>query len=140
MEQWLKENKADLRHLCAVSTDNATAFAERESTLFVETSALELMNVENALTEVLSQIYHVVSRKALDAADDAAALPKGQTINTGSKDGRVNCEQSQLLLFLRSPVLHSKKKSCPFLVGKQISVLFNTSWDVQYLSSTVFQL
>ncbi|KAG4383779.1 hypothetical protein AAZX31_13G136400 [Glycine max] len=101
MERWLKElrdhtdanivvmlvgNKADLRHLRAVSTEEATAFAEREKTFFMETSALESMNVENAFTEVLTQIYHVVSKKALEIGDDPAALPKGQTINVGSRD------------------------------------------------------
>ncbi|ESQ31845.1 hypothetical protein EUTSA_v10005376mg [Eutrema salsugineum] len=101
VERWLKElrdhtdsnivimfvgNKADLRHLRAVSTEDAKAFAERENTFFMETSALESLNVENAFTEVLSQIYRVVSRKALDLGDDPTALPKGQTINVGSKD------------------------------------------------------
>ncbi|KAH9748896.1 ras-related protein RABA1f [Citrus sinensis] len=101
VERWLKElrdhtdsnivimlvgNKADLRHLRAVSTEDATAFAERENTFFMETSALESMNVENAFTEVLTQIYRVVSRKALEIGDDPAALPKGQTINVGTKD------------------------------------------------------
>ncbi|GMY31938.1 ras-related protein RABA1f-like [Fagus crenata] len=101
VERWLKElrdhtdsnivimivgNKADLRHLRAVSTEDATAFAEREHTYFMETSALESLNVENAFTEVLAQIYRVVSRKALDIGDDPAALPKGQNINIGSKD------------------------------------------------------
>ncbi|KAG2717458.1 hypothetical protein I3843_03G177400 [Carya illinoinensis] len=101
VERWLKElrdhtdsnivimlvgNKADLRHLRAVSTEDATAFAERENTFFMETSALESLNVENAFTEVLTQIYHVVSRKALNTGDDPTALPKGQTINVGAKD------------------------------------------------------
>ncbi|KAI4333892.1 hypothetical protein L6164_018646 [Bauhinia variegata] len=79
-------NKADLRHLRAVSTDDAKSFAERENTFFMETSALESLNVDNAFTEVLTQIYHVVSRKALEIGDDPAALPKGQTINVGGKD------------------------------------------------------
>ncbi|KAJ6758003.1 RAS-RELATED PROTEIN RAB11B [Salix koriyanagi] len=79
-------NKADLRHLRAVSTEDATAFAEKESTFFMETSALESLNVENAFTEVLTQIYRVVSRKALDVGDDPAALPKGQTINVSKDD------------------------------------------------------
>lgn len=101
VERWLKElrdhtdsnivimlvgNKADLRHLRAVSIEDATSFAERENTFFMETSALESMNVENAFTEVLTQIYRVVSKKALEIGDDPAALPKGQTINVGSKD------------------------------------------------------
>ncbi|KAA3486698.1 ras-related protein RABA1f [Gossypium australe] len=82
----LVDNMADLRHLCAVSTDDAKAFAERENTFFMETSALESMNAENAFTEVLTQIHHVVSRKALEVGDDPSALPKGRTINVGSKD------------------------------------------------------
>ncbi|CAL5411335.1 unnamed protein product [Camellia sinensis] len=102
VERWLKElrgntdpnivimlvgNKADLRHLRAVSTEDANAFAERENSFFMETSALESLNVENAFTEVLTQIYRVVSKKALDIGDDpTSALPKGQTINIGSKD------------------------------------------------------
>ncbi|KAL6202126.1 hypothetical protein ACLB2K_025837 [Fragaria x ananassa] len=101
VERWLKElrdhtdsnivimlvgNKADLRHLRAVSVEDAKAFAERENTFFMETSALESMNVENAFSEVLTQIYEVVSRKALEVGDDPAAVPKGQTINVGGKD------------------------------------------------------
>lgn len=101
MERWLKElrdhtdahivvmlvgNKADLRHLRAVSTEDATSFSERENTYFMETSALESLNVESAFTEVLTQIYRVVSKKALEIGDDPAALPKGQTINVGSRD------------------------------------------------------
>ncbi|XP_039013659.1 ras-related protein RABA1f-like [Hibiscus syriacus] len=101
VQRWLKElrdhtdasivimlvgNKADLRHLFAVSTDDAKDFAEREKTYFMETSALESTNVEDAFTEVLAQIYRVVSRKALEAEVDHTVLPKGQTINVGSRD------------------------------------------------------
>lgn len=101
VERWMKElrdhtdsnivimlvgNKADLRHLRAVKTDDAKAFAEQESNFFMETSALESLNVEDAFTEVLTQIYRVVSRKALDMAEDPTVLPKGQTINVGGKD------------------------------------------------------
>lgn len=112
VERWLNElrghtdsnivimlvgNKADLRHLRAVSTEDARSFAERESIFFMETSALESLNVENAFTDVLSQIYRIVSRKALDTGDDPTMLPKGQTINVGSRDdssaaaGRAGC-------------------------------------------------
>ncbi|XP_010540472.1 PREDICTED: ras-related protein RABA1i [Tarenaya hassleriana] len=102
VERWLKElrdhtdanivimlvgNKADLRHLRAISTEEAKSFAERENTFFMETSALEAVNVDNAFTEVLTQIYRVVSKKALEAGDDpTTALPKGQMINVGSRD------------------------------------------------------
>ncbi|URE26491.1 ras-related protein [Musa troglodytarum] len=101
VERWLKElrdhtdsnivimlvgNKADLRHLRAVTVDDAKAFAERESTFVMETSALESMNVDDAFNEVLTQIYRVTSRKALDAGDDPETLPKGQTIDIGTND------------------------------------------------------
>ncbi|XP_049361231.1 ras-related protein RABA1f-like [Solanum verrucosum] len=79
-------NKADLRHLRAVPTGESSGFAERENTFFMETSALEALNVENAFTEVLTQIYRVVSRKALDIGDDPTSVPRGQTINIGKDD------------------------------------------------------
>lgn len=97
VERWLKElrdhtehnivvmlvgNKSDLRHLRAVSTEDAQTFAEREGLYFIETSALESTNVENAFKQVLTQIYRIVSKKALDVSEDnAAAPPQGQTIN-----------------------------------------------------------
>ncbi|KAJ8494086.1 hypothetical protein OPV22_015807 [Ensete ventricosum] len=99
VERWMKElrdhtdssivimlvgNKADLRHLRAVTVEDAKGFAERENAFFMETSALESTNVDSAFTEVLTQIYRVTSRKTLDAGDDdPTTLPKGQTINIG---------------------------------------------------------
>ncbi|KAJ9537936.1 hypothetical protein OSB04_030669 [Centaurea solstitialis] len=65
-------NKADLHHIRTVSTEDAKTFAEKENMYFMETSALEVLNVENSFAEVLTQIYHVVNRKALirTIADD----------------------------------------------------------------------
>ncbi|CAB4273173.1 unnamed protein product [Prunus armeniaca] len=77
-------NKSDLRHLVAVSKEDGKSFAERESLYFMETSALEATNVESAFTEVLTQIYRVVSKRAVEAGNNgsATAVPsKGQTIN-----------------------------------------------------------
>ncbi|KAJ8532185.1 hypothetical protein K7X08_012108 [Anisodus acutangulus] len=77
-------NKSDLRHLVAVSTDEANSLAEREALYFMETSALEATNVENAFTEALTQIYRTVSKKAVEAGVEGAttsAPPKGQTIS-----------------------------------------------------------
>lgn len=100
VERWLKElkdhtdsnivvmlvgNKSDLRHLRAVSTDDGQSFSEREGLFFMETSALESTNVENAFKQILTQIYRVVSKKALDVGEDLSAGPgKGQTIPVGS--------------------------------------------------------
>lgn len=48
-------NKSDLRHLVAVSTEDGKSFAERESLYFMETSALEATNVENAFVKLLRE-------------------------------------------------------------------------------------
>lgn len=102
VERWLKElrdhtdpnivvmligNKADLRHLVAVQTEDGKTFAENESLYFMETSALEATNVENAFTEVLTQIYRIVSKKAMDAGEDAngSTVPAGEKIDIGKE-------------------------------------------------------
>ncbi|KAM1601426.1 hypothetical protein ACFXTN_023750 [Malus domestica] len=90
-------NKSDLRHLVAVSKEDGKSFAERESLYFMETSALEATNVESAFTQVLTQIYRVVSKRAVEAGNNgsASAVPsKGQTINVkddGSVFKRIGC-------------------------------------------------
>ncbi|KAK6934130.1 Small GTPase [Dillenia turbinata] len=99
VERWLRElrnhtdpnivvmligNKSDLRHLVAVSTEDGRAYAEKESLYFMETSALEATNVDKAFAEVLTQIYRIVSKKAMESGDDgaASAVPgKGESIN-----------------------------------------------------------
>ncbi|RWW31578.1 hypothetical protein GW17_00003795, partial [Ensete ventricosum] len=56
-------NKSDLRHLVAVPTEDGKAYAERESIYFMETSALEATNVDNAFAEVLTQISELSARE-----------------------------------------------------------------------------
>nr|GLL33761.1 serine/threonine-protein phosphatase PP1 isozyme 2-like [Ipomoea trifida] len=70
-------NKSDLNHLRAVSEQDGQALAEKEGLSFLETSALEALNVEKAFQTILSEIYHIVSKKALAAQEAAAntALP-----------------------------------------------------------------
>ncbi|GAB2214899.1 hypothetical protein Droror1_Dr00019266 [Drosera rotundifolia] len=76
-------NKSDLRHLVSIQTEEARSFAENQSLFFMETSALEATNVEQAFTEVLAQIHKIVSKKAVEAGDGAAsAVPsRGESIN-----------------------------------------------------------
>ena len=77
-------NKSDLRHLVAVPTEEGKSYAEKESLYFMETSALEAINVENAFAEVLTQIYHAVSKKQMEGGEngDATSVPaKGDKIN-----------------------------------------------------------
>ncbi|WCJ20448.1 hypothetical protein M5689_002677 [Euphorbia peplus] len=77
-------NKSDLNHLRSVAEDDGRSLAEREGLSFLETSALEATNVEKAFQTILTEIYHIISKKAL-AAQEAAAnsqLPgQGTTIN-----------------------------------------------------------
>ncbi|CAH8554820.1 unnamed protein product [Schistosoma turkestanicum] len=54
-------NKSDLRHLRNVSKEEAKNFAERNGLCFIETSALDSANVENAFNTVLQTIYTIVS-------------------------------------------------------------------------------
>ncbi|KAG2784726.1 hypothetical protein JG687_00008953 [Phytophthora cactorum] len=96
VERWLKElrdhadantvimlvgNKSDLRHLRAVSTEEAMAFAEKNSLAFIETSALEATGVDTAFQRILTEIYKLMSRKTIQAEENAtASLPTGNSI------------------------------------------------------------
>ncbi|KAJ0979573.1 hypothetical protein J5N97_015047 [Dioscorea zingiberensis] len=76
-------NKSDLNHLRSVQEDDAQAFAEKEGLSFLETSALGSQNIEKAFQTILTEIYHIVSKKALAAQEAAATAPpiQGTTIN-----------------------------------------------------------
>ena len=74
-------NKSDLGTLRAVPTEDAKEFAERESLYFMETSALEATNVENAFTTALTEIYRTVSKKNLVANDDASSGGNSSLLN-----------------------------------------------------------
>eukprot|EP00048_Salpingoeca_helianthica_P014547 m.222245 g.222245 ORF g.222245 m.222245 type:complete len:213 (-) comp15984_c0_seq1:93-731(-) len=91
VDRWLKElrdhadnnivimlvgNKSDLRHLRAVPTDEAKAFAEKNNLAFIETSALDATHVEDAFTTILTDIYRIVSQKQLDPSP-APPQPSG---------------------------------------------------------------
>lgn len=115
VERWLKElrthadpsievmlvgNKSDLKHLQAVLTEDAKAFAEKEKLAFIETSALDSTNVDVAFETILIQIYKIVTRKNLEGADGGGApKPAGgqaQTISLGeqgkgAKEGSKKC-------------------------------------------------
>ena len=95
VERWLKElrdhadsnivimlvgNKSDLRHLRSVQTEDAKAFCEKEGLSFIETSALEATNVEEAFQIILTEIYHILSKKALTSDEGVAAPTSGTSI------------------------------------------------------------
>lgn len=77
----LAGNKADLNHLRAVQEQEGRGLAEKEGLSFLETSALEAVNVERAFQTILLDIYQIISRKALAAQEAAASVPShGTTI------------------------------------------------------------
>ncbi|KAM0999376.1 hypothetical protein FF1_006085 [Malus domestica] len=85
-------NKSDLINLRAVSEDDGQSLAEREGLSFLETSALEATNVEKAFQTILTEIYHIVSKKALAAQEAVSTTLPGQgtTINVGDASGNTN--------------------------------------------------
>ncbi|RZR84258.1 hypothetical protein BHM03_00011029 [Ensete ventricosum] len=58
-------NKTDLENQRAVTTEDAREFAEKENLFFLETSALEATNIENAFQTVLTEIFNIVNKKNL---------------------------------------------------------------------------
>lgn len=80
-------NKSDLRHLRAVPTEEAKAFAAENNLSFIETSALDASNVEAAFENILTEIYRIVSSKQLDSGDSVAAPSSGQPINITPTSG-----------------------------------------------------
>ncbi|XP_041799044.1 RAB11a, member RAS oncogene family, like [Chelmon rostratus] len=94
-ERWLKElqdhadsnivimlvgNKSDLRHLRAVPTDEAKAFAEKHGLSFLETSALDSNNVELAFHTILTAIYNIVSQRQMSGRNDSDFSPASNVV------------------------------------------------------------
>merc|ERR1711939_267124 len=84
-------NKSDLRHLRAVPIEEAKQFASENNLSFIETSALDASNVELAFQNILTEIYRIVSSKALDQGDGAQAPTGGVKIDmtpSGAPDAK----------------------------------------------------
>jgi len=86
-------NKSDLKHLRAVPTDEAKAFATENGLSFIETSALDASNVESAFQTILTDIYRIVSSKSLEQSADPIKPPTGDSI-TVSPSVDANTQQS----------------------------------------------
>ena len=119
VERWLKElrdhadanivislvgNKADLRHLRAVGAEDAAAFCEREGLSFIETSALEATNVDEAFQKILTEIYHIVSKRALAAAEGEGA--------SGAAGGNAPGEGTKIVVTDAAAGGAAKRSSC----------------------------
>ncbi|KAG7550180.1 Small GTP-binding protein domain [Arabidopsis thaliana x Arabidopsis arenosa] len=62
-------NKSDLEDQRAISMEDAKEFAEKEGLFFLETSALNAVNVESAFSTVLTEIFNIVNKKSLVAGE-----------------------------------------------------------------------
>ncbi|GMH12732.1 hypothetical protein Nepgr_014573 [Nepenthes gracilis] len=80
--------KSDLKHLRVVTEEDGQALAEKEGLSFLETSALEAYNVDKAFQIILTEIYHIISKKASTAQEAASTVPcQGTTINVADASG-----------------------------------------------------
>jgi len=64
-------NKSDLKNLRAVKTEYAQQFADRNRIQFIETSAMDNKNVENAFKNLIDSIYHDLKMKSSDSSQTA---------------------------------------------------------------------
>ncbi|XP_062180144.1 ras-related protein RABA2a-like [Phragmites australis] len=112
ISRWLKElrnhadsnirimlvgNKTDLKHLRAVATEDAHNFAQAEGLSYIETSALEATNVEEAFQLILGDVYRAVSKKPM-ASDEpgpgaAGGAKEGKAINVAAGDATAERKQ-----------------------------------------------
>ncbi|OII72758.1 Rab11 protein [Cryptosporidium andersoni] len=101
VERWLKElrdhadpnivvllvgNKSDLKHLRAVTQEEACMFSEKEGMACMEASALNSSNVEQAFHRILSEIYMLRSERQIASQHDLTKT----TLPIGSQGVRVD--------------------------------------------------
>jgi GTPase SAR1 family protein len=82
IDRWLKElrdhadpnivimlvgNKKDLSHLRAIPSEDAGSYAKSNKLNFIETSALDSSNVEEAFKQLLTDIYHSMNKRQIQA-------------------------------------------------------------------------
>jgi len=77
-------NKSDLKHLRAVPTDEAKAFAAENDLSFIETSALDASNVESAFQTILADIYRIVSSGPMEQSSEPIKPSAGDRITVSA--------------------------------------------------------
>ncbi|XWS48253.1 hypothetical protein CRYUN_Cryun13aG0058700 [Craigia yunnanensis] len=76
-------NKSDLAQSRKVSEEEGKNLAETEGLFFMETSALENWNVEQAFLRMINKIHEITSKKYLDAkTNETSSLHGGKEIIT----------------------------------------------------------
>ncbi|KAF3612442.1 Ras-related protein RABA5a [Capsicum annuum] len=85
-------NKCDLENIRAVSIEEGKSLAESEGMFFMETSALDSTNVNQAFEIVIREIYNSVSRKVLNSDSYKAELSVNRVslVNDGTDGSKKN--------------------------------------------------
>jgi len=73
-------NKADLKHLREVETQQAAEFAKTKNMAFIETSALDSTNVETAFQLIVQQIYTTFQKTKNPSQYQTKAIGEGESI------------------------------------------------------------
>ncbi|KAI3853474.1 hypothetical protein MKX03_010370 [Papaver bracteatum] len=80
VQRWLRELRDYADSNIVILMEDAQVIAEKEGLSFLETSALEALNIEQAFQTILTEIYHIVTT--------TAGLPgQGTTINVVDASG-----------------------------------------------------
>eukprot|EP00253_Pinus_taeda_P011238 PITA_11238 len=99
-------NKCDLESLREVPVEESKALAEAEKLFFIETSALNATNVNDAFQIVIKEVYNNMSRKALNSGSyKSKLLSNGSTSvnlvqngDAATKTGLKNCNKNGSIL------------------------------------------
>ncbi|PSC70713.1 ras-related RIC2 [Micractinium conductrix] len=73
-------NKTDLKDQREVAVEAGQEIAQREGLLFIETSALEGSNVDEAFSRVATEIHSIIRKRRLESAaaeGEGPAMPRG---------------------------------------------------------------
>ena len=107
VDRWLKElkdhadsqtvvmltgNKADLKHLRAVKTEEAATYSQKHSLAFIETSALEGTGVEKAFEIVLNEIYQLTIRNVIGNKRNQPSIGPSRRIDLS--EDKINVPQN----------------------------------------------
>jgi len=87
-------NKSDLRHLREVPTEEAKTFSEKQKLSFIETSALDSTNVELAFQNILTEIYHIMSRPQLPGDEDGDDVSEEPKVTDDTKKIQLKAKQA----------------------------------------------
>ncbi|XP_074655784.1 ras-related protein Rab-11A-like [Tubulanus polymorphus] len=78
-------NKSDLRHLRTVTSEEASKYAEENGLAFIETSALNSSNVDEAFEILLKEIFRIVSKSELKEDTEIVEVITGTAMKDESR-------------------------------------------------------